>query len=188
MEDRTWATASYTGIASSSPRYPPPPMMILIVLVELSARKNFQAVLERETAPIGDEDSRPGSSGGDADGTKSAEALAPEFAFFGIFDGHNGHYVAEALQSSLYPLFRKMWEDEELIGCKPGAALETLGTRAMRCITASCAKIDRAILGHDLEKQRLLQAERLEENSDSNAVVKTGYIKKTLSFAGLNLI
>ena len=109
---------------------------------------------------------------------------APDFAFFGIFDGHNGHYVSEALQSSLHPLFLKEGEAETA-----GGGPDTpLGQRALHCISAACAKLDRAMLGHDFEKQRQLQAERLEESIDMSVQKSGSYIKKTLSFAGTELI
>ena len=102
------------------------------------------------------------------------ESRIPDFAFFGVFDGHNGHYVSEALQKSLYPLFVRRLEV---------AISESNSTQksVKDCLKEACAQIDRAILGRDMEKQKLLKEER---KGGASAGRGGSSIKETLSFAG----
>jgi len=119
----------------------------------------------------------------------------PDFSFFGVFDGHNGHYVSEALQKALFPLFQKSvvasltkLQTKEAEGGKQSLQVEVETTATSisypSCIREACAQIDRAILGRDLERQRILKLDR----SDSGSIDRRGSnIKETLSFAGKSL-
>mmetsp|Transcript_1333 Transcript_1333/g.1401 ORF Transcript_1333/g.1401 Transcript_1333/m.1401 type:complete len:570 (-) Transcript_1333:130-1839(-) len=176
MEDRTLTTASYS---------------------ELQSRRRSSTFSRKDSCTGQDSTSSFTSSLPESSSQPlqpvltAADEQAPDFAFFGIFDGHNGHYVSEALQSSLYQLFGERWEEaaEEVnkrLRYSNQSDIDekelSLSERAVTCITAACAQLDRAVLGHDLEKQRLLQAERSDNEEVRNK--KVSHIKETFSFAG----
>eukprot|EP01041_Mallomonas_annulata_P004675 gene4673-9267_t len=179
MEDRTWTTASYAELSRRKPSGCGLASSDSTASISLSnPDPSSEPVLTTEMTYDNNGNNINGNS-------RQDEVNSPDFAFFGIFDGHNGHYVSEALQSSLYQLFRLRWEEaEELarMSTDPGVRGETLGERALRCITSACAQLDRAILGHDYEKQRLLQEDR-KDSTDEMPTKKASHIKETLSFA-----
>jgi serine/threonine protein phosphatase PrpC len=109
----------------------------------------------------------------------SSASCSPDFAFFGVFDGHNGHYVSEALQKSLYVIFRGLFE--ESFRCME---LESVSARALKCLRGACAQADKDILSRDFEKQMQLKEERHADESRPTHNRAKSSIRETLSFAG----
>lgn len=104
--------------------------------------------------------------------------------FFGVYDGHNGDYVAEILQANLGIEFQKNVCGSQLeVECRGAESAHSsfvtpnTSTTISDCLIDSIAALERQIVEIDVDRQRRL----LESNKDGSAA---GGMADTQSFAG----
>lgn len=117
--------------------------------------------------------------------------LAP-CAFFGVYDGHNGDYVAERLQAMLQKEFHTMLEAETkrllaLNGLSSLTSDTTKDNLYQNCLLDSVALMDRIIMDDDSARRDCILGKNTKDGGGSPTATTTGSsvgFLDTQSFAG----